>query len=155
KSRSSSGPSISGETMKLLRCAKHLVLGAAAALIMPGAALAQQLTLAPFNFTFNNPIGIDFQDTSYMLIMSVNYFPGTPHNLDLVDPTTGGPTEFTNISGLTNELKIATVRASTCMGGFADGEVFTGNGIAGQVTRISANGLTVLNPWVNLNAMFG
>jgi uncharacterized repeat protein (TIGR01451 family) len=124
-----------------------------------GAALAAPIFLAPFNFTFNHPIGIDFQDitapasactdSAGCLIMSVNYFSGTPHNLDLVT-SAGVPTQFSNLAGLTNELKIATVRASSCQGGFADGEVFTGNGQFGQVVRISPNGSSVINPWVNL-----
>src|SRR4029434_6419191 len=66
--------------------------------------------------------------------------------------TTGSPTQFSSLAGLTNELKIATVRFSTCQGGFTSGEVFTGNGDPGQVVRISADGTTVLNPWVNLGA---
>ena len=53
----------------------------------------------------------------------------TPHNLDLVDSTTGAPTQFSTLHGLSNELKIATVRlTAACQGGFVDGEVFTGNG---------------------------
>src|SRR5438105_10988815 len=116
-----------------MRNAMLRIVGTLAMLwVTAGAAIAAPITLAPFSFTFNHPIGIDFQDTSGQLIMSVNYFNGTPHNLDLVDSTTGFPTQFSSLSGLTNELKIATVRISTCQGGFAAGEVFTGNGNPGQ-----------------------
>src|ERR1700681_625931 len=112
-----------------------------------GAAVAAPIFLATFPFAFNHPIGIDFQDTSGQLIMSVNYFSGEPNNLDLVNATTGAPTQFSNLHGLTNEVKVATVRSSACQGGFIDGEVFTGNGHPGQIVRISANGTSVINPW--------
>jgi hypothetical protein len=113
-------------------------------------ALATDLNLQPFNFTFNNPIGIDFHEPTGQLIMSVNYPTGVPNNLNLVDSTTGAPSVFSALAGLTEELKIATVRASNCQGGFTVGEVFTGNGTPGQVVRISANGTVVQNPWVTL-----
>ena len=33
---------------------------------------------------------------------------------------------------------------------FAAGTFFTGNGVDGQITRISPDGSTILNPWVDL-----
>jgi hypothetical protein len=48
------------------------------------------------------------------------------------------------------EVKIATVRSGPHQGGFAVGEVFTGNGQPGQIVRISPDGATVQNPWVTL-----
>jgi uncharacterized repeat protein (TIGR01451 family) len=113
--------------------------------VSAGTAVAAPITLTPFSFTFNHPVGIDFQDTSGQLIMSVNYFSGTPHNLDLVDSTTGSPTQFSTLSGLTDELKIATVRTSSCQGGFTAGEVFTGNGNPGEIVRLGPTG-TLFNP---------
>jgi len=116
-----------------------------------GIAAATTINLQPFAFTFNNPIGIDFQDTpcpfdpNGCLIMSVNYFLGNPHNLDLVDPTSGAPVQFSTLAGLENEVKVATVRAGACHPGFADGEVFTGNGNPGQIIRIGPTG-TLFNP---------
>ena len=62
------------------------------------AAATTPIFLANFPFTFNHPIGIDFQDTSGQLIMSVNYFSGAPHNIDLVDATTGAPTQFSTLA---------------------------------------------------------
>jgi hypothetical protein len=54
---------------------------------------------------------------------------------------------------LLDELKIATVRGNTgCTSGFLPGETFTGNGVAGQIARISPNGLTVQSPWVSLGS---
>jgi len=122
----------------------------AATLLFATASFAQDLNLQPFSFTFNTPIGIDFHEPTGNLIMSVNYPTGNPRNLDLVNSTTGAPTAFSGLINLTEELKIATVRASTCQGGFAVGEVFTGNGNPGQIVRISAGGTTVDNPWVIL-----
>jgi hypothetical protein len=43
------------------------------------------------------------------------------------------------------------VRSGPHQGGFAVGEVFTGNGQPGQIVRISPDGSTVQNPWVTLN----
>jgi uncharacterized repeat protein (TIGR01451 family) len=134
---------------------RNLTIGVALLTATTGAAFAAAITLAPFVFTFNNPIGIDFQDTSGQLIMSVNYFTGEPHNLDLVDSTTGAPTQFSTLHGLTNELKIATVRASNCQDGFAAGEVFTGNGNPGQIVRIGASGSPISNPWIDLGTALG
>ncbi len=114
-------------------------------------AFAVDLNLTPFTgFAFNTPIGIDFHEPTGKLIMSVNYPSGSPNNLDLV-ASTGTPTQFSSLANLTNEVKIATVRAGTCQGGFTVGEVFTGNGNTGQIVRISADGLTVQNPWVDLS----
>jgi len=116
-----------------------------------GAGLAFDLNLTNSVIGFHNPIGIDFQDTSGKLILSVNYSDGLPNNLELADPTNGSFVTFaSSLAGLTNEVKVATVRTGACQGGFTAGESFTGNGVAGQIVRISADGLTVLNPWVTL-----
>jgi len=117
-----------------------------------GVAIAADLNLAPSNVGFQTPIGIDFQETSGQLVLSAFYPGGAPNNLELADPTTGNKTPFSALANLTNELKIATVRASTCLSGttFVLGEVFTGNGNAGQIIRINPLGTVVTNPWVTL-----
>lgn len=81
--------------------------------------------------------------------MSVNYFGGTPHNFELV-AADGTRTQFSSVSGLTDEVKIATVRSGSCQGGFTPGELFTGTGVAGEIARISPDGLTTQIPWVTL-----
>ncbi len=121
-----------------------LLLGSA------GAALAVDLNLTNSVVGFHNPIGIDFQDTSGRLILTVNYPAGLPNNLELADPGTGVAVPFSALVGLTNELKVATVRGGNCQGGFTAGESFIGNGNQGQIVRISANGATVQNPWLTL-----
>lgn len=127
------------------------IIAAAAMLQGPvGSAMAADITLQPFTgFVFNAPIGIDFHEPTGKLLLSVNYPTGSPNNLDLV-AANGAPTPFSGLAGLTDELKIATVRASACQGGFTVGQAFTGNGQPGQLVRISANGATVNNPWVTL-----
>jgi len=56
---------------------------------------------------------------------------------------------FSNASGFTDEVKIATVRSGG-VGGFMTGDLFTGNGVDGEIVRITNNGGTVINPWVSL-----
>jgi hypothetical protein len=81
--------------------------------------------------------------------MSVNYPTGQPSNFELV-AADGGRTPFSAISGLTDELKLATVRSGPCQGGFATGELFTGNGRPGEVVRVSPDGSTSQDPWATL-----
>jgi hypothetical protein len=107
--------------------------------------VAIAVTLSPFNnFVFNSPIGIDFHEPSGQLLMSVNYPTGSPHNFDLV-ASSGTPTQFGAVAGLTEEVKIATVRAGAHQGGFAVGEAFSGNGVPGSVVRLHPDG-TPFNP---------
>jgi hypothetical protein len=122
--------------------------GAAALCVNAGAAMA--ITLTPFASTFLTPIGIDWYEPLGQLIMSVNYPTGIPNNLDLV-AIGGAHTNYSTLSGLTNEVKVATVRASSCQAGFAVGDAFTGNGQPGQIVKIASGGGTVTNPWVTLS----
>ena len=120
--------------------------------IIAGTAVAVDLNLVPSVVGFNSPIGIDFQETSGKLVLSAFYPGGAPNNLELADPATGVKTPFSALAGLTNELKIATVRASACLpgSGFVLGGVFTGNGNPGQIIKIDPSGAPVTNPWVIL-----
>jgi hypothetical protein len=113
------------------------------------AAVAQAILLSPVATGFNNPIGIDHHSPSGKLILSVNFPSGLPNNFELVAPD-GSRTPFSNIQGLTDEVKIATVRRGDCQGGFAVGELFTGTGVPGVIARIAPDGSSVLNPWVTL-----
>jgi hypothetical protein len=107
------------------------------------------VTLTPIATGFNNPIGIDYHEPTDQVILSVNYPTGQPSNFELV-ARDGTRQPFTTISGFTDEVKIAIVRSGPHQGGFAVGEVFTGNGQPGQIVRISPNGSMVQNPWVTL-----
>jgi len=107
------------------------------------------ITLTPISTSFNQIVGIDHHVGSNKVIVSVNYPSGSPYNFELVAPD-GTRAQFSNVSGLTEEVKIATVRGGPCQGGFAAGETFTGTGVAGVIARISPDGSTVQNPWVTL-----
>ena len=109
--------------------------------------------LGPLEFVaitteFNSPIGIDFHESSKSVVLSVNYSTGDPEALETVLPD-GSHATFSSLSGVTDEVKIATVRSGGS-GGFTTGELFVGNGVDGQIVRISADGSTVTNPWHDL-----
>jgi PEP-CTERM motif len=114
-------------------------------------AMALTLTFTQISTPFNNPIGIDYYEPSNSVVMSVNYPSGQPRNFETVQ-LDGSHSPFSTVSGFTDEVKIATVR-STAQGGFgtfSSGDLFVGNGIDGQIARITNNGTTVINPWVDL-----
>jgi hypothetical protein len=117
---------------------------------MEGVSTMPPVTLTPIATGFNNPIGIDYHEPTDQVILSVNWPTGQPNNFELV-ARDGTHQAFTTISGFTDEVKIATVRSGPHQGGFAVGEVFTGNGQPGQIVRISPDGSVVQNPWVTLN----
>ncbi|MBK9036832.1 MAG: hypothetical protein IPL61_37215 [Myxococcales bacterium] len=98
--------------------------------------------------TFNNPIGIDFHEPTNSVVMSVNYADGLPLNFERVE-LDGTHVPFSSERGLTDEVKIATVRSGN-VGGFVTGDLFVGNGLDGQITRITDDGATIMNPWVVL-----
>ena len=109
-------------------------------------------TLIPISTGFNNPVGVDYHQPTNKVVMSVNYSNGLPHNFELVAQD-GSRTQFSNVSGLTDEVYIATARdegGGKSIGGFIAGEMFTGSGVPGVIVRISPDGNTVRNPWVQL-----
>jgi hypothetical protein len=105
------------------------------------------ITLTPLATGFSNPVGIDYHRPTDSLVMSINYSTGHPYNFELVDQD-GNHTQFSSISGFSNEVKIATARDS--VGGFIPGQLFVGTGVPGVVARVSSDGTTVDNPWVTL-----
>ncbi len=110
------------------------------------------IKLTALSTTFNAPIGIDHHNPSNKVVMSVNYSSGQPYNFELVAGD-GSRTQFSNISDLTDEVKIATARddgGGKSLGGFVAGELFVGTGVPGQIARIAADGTSVQNPWVML-----
>jgi len=106
------------------------------------------LTLVAITTEFNSPVGIDFHEPTETVIMSVNYSGGDPYNFERVEED-GTHVQFSTYAGLTNEVKIATARSGN-PAGFPSGEFFVGNGIDGQIARISADGTSISNPWVDL-----
>jgi hypothetical protein len=118
---------------------------------------ASAITLTQISTAFPSAIGIDYYEPTNEVVMSVNYFSGTPENFKRVSAD-GTQTSFSTVSGFTDEVKIATVRstarggsASSIAQGFVAGDLFTGNGIDGEIVRITGTlGGTVINPWVSL-----
>jgi len=106
------------------------------------------LTLVAITTEFNSPVGIDFHEPTETVIMSVNYSGGYPYNFERVEAD-GTHVQFSSFANLTNEVKIATARSDN-PGGIPAGEFFVGNGTDGQIARISADGTSIDNPWVDL-----
>jgi hypothetical protein len=106
------------------------------------------ITLTAISTTFNQPIGIDHHEPTNSVVMSVNYPAGTPLNFERVEAT-GTHQPFSTFSGLTEEVKIGTVRSGG-IGGFTTGDLFVGNGLDGQIVKITDGGATIVNPWVDL-----
>ncbi len=109
----------------------------------------QPITFTAISTPFTTPIGIDFHEPTRSVILSANYPSGMPSNLERITQD-GTHFAFSNLKGLTEEIKIATVRSGN-VGGFLTGELVVGNGLDGQLVRISADGNTVNNPWVSLS----
>jgi len=108
-----------------------------------------EVLLIAISTPFNTPIGIDYHEPSNTVVLSVNYGTGgVPSNFDRILPN-GDHLAFSNYSGMTEEVKIATARSGN-PGGWAPGTLFTGNGVDGEIVRISPDGMTVDDPWVSL-----
>jgi len=107
------------------------------------------IKLIAISTAFNTPIGIDFHAPTNSVVLSVNYGTGgTPQNFDRILPD-GMHLPFSTYSGMTDEVKIATARPGN-LGGWDSGTVFTGNGIDGEIVKISPDGSQILDPWVSL-----
>ncbi|HHH12225.1 MAG TPA: hypothetical protein ENK23_09175 [Sorangium sp.] len=106
------------------------------------------IKLTAITTPFTTPIGIDYHEPTNSLVLSANYPNGMPFNFERIEQD-GTHHAFSMQSGFTDEVKIATARPGNASG-FASGELFVGNGIDGQIVRISADGMTITNPWVDL-----
>src|SRR5262249_48935155 len=107
-----------------------------------------EITFTAISTPFSTPIGIDFHEPTKSVILSANYPSGMPSNLERITQD-GTHYAFSSLSGLTDEIKIATVRSGN-VGGFTTGDLVVVNGIDGQLVRISADGSSVITPWVVL-----
>jgi len=123
------------------------VSGPAAGPRRPAPAQSEEVTLTEITTGFNEPVGIDHYAPTNEVVISVNYPTGSPHNFELVSKD-GERERFSSVSGLTDEVKIATARDRR--GGFQPGELFVGTGTPGVVARVSADGSTIEDPWVTL-----
>jgi len=113
---------------------------------------ALQINLQQISTAFTRPVGIDYHEYTNTLILSAYYPDGNPHNFERIE-FDGTHVQFSTISLLTEELKIAVVRSGN-PGGFIAGEFFTGNGIDGQIVKVSPDE-TIVNPWVTLPSAVG
>lgn len=108
-----------------------------------------EILLIAISTPFNTPIGIDFHAPSNSVVLSVNYGTGgVPSNFDRILPN-GDHLPFSTYSGMTEEVKIATARPGN-PGGWESGTLFTGNGMDGQIVKISPDGATISDPWIDL-----
>jgi hypothetical protein len=105
------------------------------------------ITLVAITTNFNSPIGIDYHEPTNSVVLSVNYPNGTPSGFERIE-FDGTHQPFSTLSGLTDEVKIATARSGN-PAGFTVGDLFVGNGVDGQIVRITDGGATVVNPWVD------
>jgi len=129
-------------------------LGAVAGLLTalapaPPALASTSITLTPISTGFPNPIGLDYYQPTNKIVMSVNWPGGSPNNFVLV-AADGTQSQFSTISGLTDEVYMSAIRASSCQGGFSVGDVFVGTGTPGVVARLTDGGNTLIDPWVTL-----
>lgn len=109
------------------------------------------LKFTAISTAFNTPIGIDYHEPTNTVVLSVNYGTGgIPYNFERID-VDGNHTQMSTFSGMTDEVKIAAARSGNA-GGFPAGTLFTGNGLDGEIVRISANGSKIDSPWVSLGA---
>src|SRR5262249_30242913 len=65
--------------------------------------------LTAINTAFNTLAGIDYHERTRKVVVAANSTQGQPNNFDLIQAD-GAHTSFSNISGVTGELKIATAR---------------------------------------------
>lgn len=104
--------------------------------------------LVQISTAFANPTAADYYEPNNTLIASVNYSSGQPRNFVEIKPD-GSQVPFSNVAGFTDEVYMAMARSSD-LGGFTPGDLFVGNGVDGQIARITDHGATVINPWVVL-----
>ena len=91
-------------------------------------------------------IGVDYYARSNCVIASVNENQeGEPFNFELIS-SNGTASQFSSLSNQQNEVYLSAARNS--LGGFKDGEMFSGNGANGQIMRIEPDGTAIgTNEW--------
>lgn len=115
------------------------------------------IILTALTTSFNNHSGIDYHQRTRKVVVSANSNLGQPNNFELIQAD-GAHASFSNLSGVSGELKIAAARDDgfgVSIGGFQPGHVFTGTDAPGVVARIASDGATLQNPWVTLNGETG
>jgi hypothetical protein len=117
-----------------------------------GGSYSKQFTVVT---NLNSPIGIDYSPTLQSLLASYYYSSnGVPYNF--VRLYTNGVstnlivTNWTTISGMYDEIKIATAKQTA--GGFTNGDAYYGNGNVGGIGWMSASGAIWNTNWLTLSS---
>lgn len=96
----------------------------------------------------DGPVGIDYHGPLDSLIVSYNAATsGDPWNFAKID-TNGQVTPWSSVSGLPEEVKLATAKQTAS--GWQQGQLYFGTGVEGQIGRVSADGTGVTLNWANL-----
>ena len=102
------------------------------------------------NITYPN--GIDYHPPTQSLLASVNYSSGEPYNFVRIsnegNPTNVFVTTWSQIHGLQDEVKLATVKETA--NGFVAGDMYFGNGNPGGIGWLSSDGTISNINWVRL-----
>jgi len=94
---------------------------------------------------FSDHSGIDDHQPSRKLIVSAHNPSGQPNNFELIEAD-GTHRAFSNLSGLTGEIKFASARddgLGISLGGFKPGEILAATGEPGRIARIAPDGASV------------
>jgi hypothetical protein len=113
--------------------------------------------LTALSTAFNNHAGIDYHQRTRKVVVSANSTTGQPNNFELIQAD-GAHANFSNVSGVSGELKIATARddgLGASLAGFKPGDLFTSTNAPGVVARVASDGGTVQNPWATLTGETG
>lgn len=108
--------------------------------------------LTALSTAFNNHGGIDYHQRTRKVVVSANSTLGQPNNFELIQAD-GIHGNFSNLSGVGGDLKLATARdegLGVSLAGFKPGELFTTTDVPGVVARIASDGGTLQNPWATL-----
>jgi hypothetical protein len=100
----------------------------------------------------HSPIGIGYHSLSNLLVLSVNYPTGTNTTFNFAFnslDTNGFLTNWSDVSGLTDEIKLAVV-PTTNNSNFHMGEMFFGTGHADEIGMLTANPTNASLPWLTL-----
>ncbi len=113
--------------------------------------------LTALNTAFTNHFGIDYHQRTRKVVVSANANAGQPNNFELIQAD-GAHANFSNVSGVSGALKIATARDDgfgVSLAGFKPGDLFTSTDAPGVVARVASDGSSVQNPWATLTGETG
>jgi uncharacterized repeat protein (TIGR01451 family) len=128
---------------KSLKRRTSVLLAAVSALVTTTAlagGIAGAITLTPFPTAFNDSTGIDYHESTDTVLTSANFPNGFPVNLEII-ARDGTHAPFSGLQGVANTVRVATARSAPSCQQFPVGTVFTGNGLAGEIVRMSPGGI--------------